>query len=264
MSRMRGANKAVKIFLAGLERKVCRGSSQAVVDVLLERGFENIYALSSFYSINPRYSQYIPLFKDFLLDSGAFSFMKKGQDNINWNKYLEKYIAFINENKIKNFFELDIDSIVGYEKVKEFRFRLERETGRQSIPVWHYSRGLEEYYRLCEEYSYIAIGDIAIRNIKVDDYKYFPFLISEAHKRKSKVHGLGITASSIIKKYHFDTVDSSSWSGGSRFGSLYFFRNGELIARKRQKGLRIKDWITADIHNLKEFFKYQEYAETHL
>ena len=254
----------MRIYLAGLECKLCRGASDVIVNALSEYGFHKIYALSSFYHINSRYSQYIHKFKDFLLDSGAFTFIKKSKDNIDWNKYLERYAGYITENKIEKFFELDIDSVVGYEKVKEFRNTLERLTCRRSIPVWHYSRGLDEYLRLCEEYSYVAIGDIAIGNIKVDDYKYFPYLIREAHKRKCKVHGLGITASSAVKKYHFDTVDSSSWSGGSRFGSLYFFMNGEIVSRRKIKGLRIKDWKSADIHNLREFLKYQEYAENHL
>ena len=254
----------MKIFLAGLECKLCRGSVPKIINLLESYGLENIYALGSYYNISQKFNKYIPLFKDFLLDSGAYTFLKKNNKNVNWNAYLEKYIAYINEHKIKNFFELDIDDLIGYEKVKEFRYRLEKATGRVSIPVWHYSRGLEEYYRLCDEYSYIAIGDIAIRVIRVDDYKYFPYLIREAHKRNCKVHGLGITATSVIKRYHFDTVDSSSWSGGGRFGSLYFFKDGEIAARRRTKGLRIKNWEDADVHNLREFFKYQRYAESHL
>ena len=41
----------------------------------------------------------------------------KGID-INWNQYMQNYIDFIKFNSIRNFFELDIDSIVGYEAVK--------------------------------------------------------------------------------------------------------------------------------------------------
>lgn len=254
----------MKIFLAGLECKLCRGRVEKILALLEEYGFENIFALGSFYNISKKYLQYIHRYKDFLLDSGAYSFLRAGNLNVDWHKYLEKYIAFINENNIQKFFELDVDDITGYDKVKEFRRILERETGQVSIPVWHYSRGLEEYYRLCEEYSYIAIGDIAIGVIRVNDYRYFPYLIREAHKRNCKVHGLGITATSALSRYHFDTVDSSSWSGGGRFGSLYFFRDGEIVPRKRVKGFRIKDWQDADVHNLKEFLKYQRYAEWHL
>ena len=184
--------------------------------------------------------------------------------NINWNEYLERYINFIKVNNIKKFFELDIDSIVGYEKVKEYRYRLEKEIGLPCIPVWHRSRGLEEYFRLCNEYSYIAIGGIAIRHIKMSEYKYFTYFINEAHKRKAKVHGLGITAKSIVEKYHFDTVDSSAWTVGGRYGNMYIFNNGKFRYIKRKLNKRVKDVRDLDIHNLHEFLKYQEWAECHL
>ena len=60
----------------------------------------------------------------FLLDSGAFTFMS-GTNSPDFDQYIIKYIDFINRHDIKYFFELDIDSIVGYEKVKEYTRRLD-------------------------------------------------------------------------------------------------------------------------------------------
>ena len=73
-----------------------------------------------------------------------------------------------------------------------------------------------------------------------------------------------MTSSRALRKYHFDTADSSTWSGAGRFGKLYFFKEGHMVGRRRIKGMRMKDWKRADIHNLKQFLKYQEYAENHL
>ena len=61
----------------------------------------------------------------FLLDSGAFTFMNNSK-SVDFDLYLDKYIDFIIEKNIKYFFELDIDSIVGYKKVLQLRERLER------------------------------------------------------------------------------------------------------------------------------------------
>lgn len=102
----------MKIYLAGLENHFRRSY---ILDFIKNC---SIYALSSFFTIKDEYIELIPYFKDFILDSGAFSFMNCSINNIDWNEYLKKYAKFINENKIKNFFELDIDSIVGYSKVK--------------------------------------------------------------------------------------------------------------------------------------------------
>ena len=74
----------------------------------------------------------------FLLDSGAFTFMhgiEASSKPVDWDGYLSRYIDFINRNNVQHFFELDVDSIVGYDAVKRMRARLEAETGKQSIPV---------------------------------------------------------------------------------------------------------------------------------
>ena len=103
------------------------------------------YMLESFFYVLPWQIERIPNMKMFLLDSGAFTFMNSQKGKVNFDEYLTRYINFINKYDIKYFFELDVDSIVGYEKVKQLRKRLENETGKKCITVWHKSRGKEEY-----------------------------------------------------------------------------------------------------------------------
>ena len=78
--------------------------------------------------------------KNFLLDSGAFTFMN-GRKYSDLDMYLEKYINFINENDVEKFFELDVDCIKGIDWVEKSRYKLEAETGKKCIPVWHVRRG---------------------------------------------------------------------------------------------------------------------------
>lgn len=131
------------------------------------------YILESFYYFQ---EWQIPLIKKsemFLLDSGAFTFMS-GKKSNDFDGYLTRYIDFIKKHDVKHFFELDIDSIVGYDKVKQLRKRLEKETGKKCIPVWHKSRGKEEFLKMCDEYNYVAIGGIVTKEITKDQY---PFLL---------------------------------------------------------------------------------------
>ena len=88
---------------------------------------------------------------------------------------------------------MDIDAIVGYERVKAMRRRLESETERRCIPVWHRSRGLEEFKRLCKEYPYIGIGGFAIKTILPNEFPFVRKLIQIAAGYGTKVHGLGYT-----------------------------------------------------------------------
>ncbi len=248
--------------------KICLAGSYAITAENRKQFEKCPFMLESFYYVK---EWQIPLIKKaelFLLDSGAFTFMnntKKG--NIDWKNYIDKYIDFINTYEIKHFFELDIDVIVGYEKVKEIRKYIEAKTQKKCIPVWHKARGKDEFLKLCEEYDYVAIGGIVTKEITQSEYKFFPWFINEAHKRGAKIHGLGFTNLKSLKKYHFDSVDSTSWKSGNRFGSLYIYNNGELKQIKKPDDKRM---VTGNKYSyvegfvLDEWLKFQRYASKHL
>ena len=226
---------------------------------------KELFILQSFAYINEdkEVIPWIPKFKGFLLDSGAFTIFTQKSNKMDFEEYLNKYIKFINDYDIKQFFELDIDSVVGYEKVLEYRKRLEESTGKKCIPVWHKSRGKEEFIKLCREYPYVAIGGIVSKEITRNEYKYFPWFINQAHKHGAKIHGLGFTNLKGLQQYHFDSVDSSSWTTGNRFGFIYKFTGKTLIKIPRPDGHRVKAREVA-INNFLEWVKFSKYAETHL
>ncbi len=230
------------------------GVSDKVIDLAI---------LESFYYANEYTEAIIPKLKKFLLDSGAFTFFTSGK-YIDWNEYLQKYIAFINKNKVEHFFELDIDSLVGYPKVLEFRKILEKGTGKKCIPVWHKSRGKTEFLKMCDQYDYVAIGGIVSKEITSQEYKYFPWFIKEAHSRGTKIHGLGFTNLEGLKKYKFDSVDSTSWTTGNRFGAIYTFNGTTMEKVSKPKGKRLKDARASAIRNFNEWVKFQKYAEKNL
>lgn len=224
-----------------------------------------IAILESFYYADEWTEKAIPLLDKFLLDSGAFTFMSNThKGNINWNDYLTRYIDFINKNNVELFFELDIDVIIGHDEVKKLRSRLEKETGKKCIPVWHKSRGLEEWIRLTKDYDYVAIGGIVSKEIKPNDYKYFPKLLEIARKNHCKVHGLGFTNLKGLEKYKFYSVDSTSWTTGNRFGSIYKFNGKTMVKFNKKEGQRLADSREVAIHNFNEWVKFQQYARTHL
>lgn len=219
--------------------------------------------LESFYYADEYTEAIIPKLKKFLLDSGAFTFFSKGK-HIDWDDYLQKYISFINKNKVERFFELDIDVLVGYPKVLEFRKILEAGTGKKCIPVWHKSRGKAEFLKMCDQYDYVAIGGIVSKEITSQEYKYFPWFIKEAHMRGAKIHGLGFTNLEGLKKYKFDSVDSTSWTTGNRFGAIYTFNGKTMEKAKKPEGKRLKDARASAIRNFNEWVKFQKYAERNL
>lgn len=222
------------------------------------------FILESFFYADADTERLIPYYGDFLLDSGAFTFMQGKGGSPDWDEYVERYANFINRNKIEKFFELDIDSVVGYDRVKEIRRKLERLTSRPSIPVWHKSRGICEYRKHCEEYSYVAIGGYVVKELTPKDFTAFPAMIKIAHDNGAKVHCLGFTKLNDLQKYHFDSVDSTAWTTGNRFGYLYYFDGRTMQKREPPKAHRISDSRAAALHNYTEWIKYQKWALTHL
>lgn len=223
--------------------------------------------LESFVSIKPWQTQIIPRFKNFMLDSGAFTLRKK--TNVNLDDFVRRYINFINENDVKYFFELDIDNIIGLNQVEEIRKYIEVQTHKKTIPVWHPNRGIEYFKKMCDEYDYVALGGVVNCDVKKGNYiKTFPWFIDYAHKTNTKIHGLGVTQLSILRSCRFDSVDSSTWVNGSRFGELHLFNQGTIqiykSVNKGVKTLRLKNVKTTDEHNLKEWIKASKWISLYL
>lgn len=224
------------------------------------------YMLESFFYVT---DWLIPVIKQcdfFLLDSGAFTFMNNSKNAVDFDEYLTRYIEFINKHDIQYFFELDIDAIAGLKEVERLRKRLEMETCKKCIPVWHRSRGKEKFITMCKEYDYVAIGGIATKEIKPNEYKYLKWFIDTAHSYNCKIHGLGFTNLQGLYIYNFDSVDSTSWVGGSKFDKLYHF-NGMGISQVATGNRRRRKDISADNinrHNFYEWVKFQKFADMYL
>lgn len=226
-----------------------------------------MYLLRTFVSKEPWFLKYYSQAKDIILDSGAFTFMSGGKTNISWDEYVESYAHFIRKTGVEHFIELDIDAIVGYEKVKELRQQLIAATNKQPIPVWHKTRGKDEFLRMCDEFSYVALGGFAIKNWTKKDFKFISWFVSEAHKRGTKIHGLGFTYFEELKKYHFDSVDSSAWTIGNRYGGMNkYIGGGRVITIQKPPGTRIitSKGVELALNNFNEWQKFQQYAEENL
>lgn len=260
---------AMKVYIAGdNNKKILREQLYGCDFFTGENNLKGINILESFYYLrkNEEFMTLVKHLGSFLLDSGAFTFMSGShKGGINWDKYVEEYAAFINRWNVQLFFELDIDSVVGLTEVERLREKLEALTGKKPIPVWHRNRGKEYFIKMCENYPYVALGGIVTKEIDRKKYETaFPWFIKTAHDHKCKIHGLGYTTVANLKKYHFDSVDSTAWLYGNRGGYLYKFnpRTG-LLEQLDKEGCRLKSREGA-VNNFNEWVKFGKYAENHL
>lgn len=247
------------VYLAGIEN---------AQKIITENNYSNIGVLGSFFYVKEWMLPYIKNEWDFLLDSGAYTFMtqqKKGiVEEIDWNDYVEKYADFINQNNVKYFFELDIDSLIGIKKVEILRTKLESLTNKKSIPVWHKSRGKDYWFKMIDEYDYVAVGGLIDKGISgyEEMEKYFPWFLNTAKEKNCKVHALGYTSIPGLHKYPFHSVDSTSWSVGGRFGRVAVFKNGKFVTNYKPNNRKGKKDINK--HNFKQWIKFQNYAKYNL
>lgn len=149
-----------------------------------------------------------------LIDSGAHSF-QHGL-SVSWEDYTHDFADFIARNtddtRIEGFFEMDVDNVIGYDRVLELRAILESVSDK-IIPVWHRNRGIPDYIDMCKKYSGKRIAITGFRNNDILDGQYNLF-INTAHKYNCKVHVLGMTRVELLNDLNLgleDSFDSSSW-----------------------------------------------------
>jgi len=242
----------MKLYLAGIESHM---------NIVFEE--KPKYVLYSYIYRNDDCLRYVKSkhCKSFILDSGAFTFMNIGK-KVDFKEYAEQYAKYVEENNITNYIELDLYNIIGIKENEELRKILINITWRKPIPVFHKRCGKEYFHKLINEFEYIAIGGIAAKHIKRSEYKYFDYFINEAHKKNVKIHGLGLTSQEAIKRYKFDSVDSTSWISG-RFGFVYYYKNGS-IKQYKKKNSRLKSTTEANRFSMNQWVKFQKYADRYL
>lgn len=257
----------MKLYLAG-DNSVLKSS---ISNNFTEKDlYKDAYILQSFYYASDYVEKIIiPNCKGFLLDSGAFTFFGKVKncENVDWNDYIDKYCQFVIKNNIEHYFELDIDKIIGLDNVVKNRKLMEEKTKVKPIPVWHIWRGTNDFIECCKKYPYVAIGGLANHDKNTKKLRElqnnFPWFISTAHKYGAKIHGLGYTHLKNLEKHHFDSVDSTSWLSGNRFGAVYYFDGKTIKKIDKPNGKRVKTHQVA-LHNFNEWKKFSKYAEIYL
>ena len=215
----------MKIFLSALEnaKQAKAEGGKWVAQVLTESGIKMLWNLMSYFYIKGKNEQLAEYIRDHselvLIDSGAHSFQFGIKQD--WEKYTQQYADFIkrfDRPNVVGYFEMDIENVIGYEKVLYLRRTLEKASNK-IIPVWHPLRGIEEYEKMCMEYAgkVIAIGGFKGTDIKDNQFLMF---LKVARKYGCKVHCLGMTRTEVLDKVPFDFTDSSSWSAQARHGGI--------------------------------------------
>lgn len=251
----------MKIFASSMEN-ASTNDGTPVCKLIVDMGIQMRWNLMSFYYMKGK-REVREIIRDYsdeiLIDSGAFSF-QRGSARCGGKEieaYTRAYAAFIREfdrPNVLGYFEMDIDNIIGYDKVVELRKILENDSGHPSkiIPVWHKGRGIDEFINHCEKQGEHGgiVGITGFKDEDISDDQYIMF-VKEAHKHGAKLHCLGMTRKDVLDKVPFDYTDSSSWVQKSIRGGIGNYRVS-LSFSKTQRG-------TVFVSNYLNMMKKQEY-----
>lgn len=261
----------MRIFLASINTLIRESKKELLNEYDLN---EKRYILCSFIEGEKNCKLSLQLsggIENFLLDSGAFTFMntKTGIKKDELQNYCEEYIKFINKYDIKYFFEMDVDAIFGIEYVEYLRNLIEKKTNKKCIPVWHANRGIEYWKKMCDNYDYIAIGGLVTgkTNLSKQKIDLIRKLTSYARKKNVKVHGLGFTTIRLLNSIPFYSVDSTSWIKIVAFQAcLHKFdvkthqlKSFKIPNNNAKKRINFDNCLR---FNFNEWLKYQRYMDT--
>jgi len=152
------------------------------------------------------------------LDSGAFSAFTQGVEID-----LEAFCRYCVDNRDIVEVVSVLDGIGDPQKTYENQCAME-EAGVVPLPCFHYGEDERylEYY--LERYPYITLGGmvpIAKPQLRLWLDRIWDRYLTDKHGRpKIKVHGFGLTSMSLMSRYPWYSVDSSSWQAYGSMGNI--------------------------------------------
>lgn len=185
------------------------------------------------------------------------------------DEYVRAYIEWV--KKFKQYFdvvaELDIDAVVGMDKVYEWRSWWDQ-AGIQIMPTMHTSQPqhvIQEYRELGREedaqhyahweamlngeFGYVGMEsgwDLPTMNEFFTGGHFGPLI----RKYKIRIHGWAMTNLDAIRKLPFFSVDSTSWLSGGKFGTTFVYQG---MGRMRMHDKTMKEAIRP---------KFREYCKS--
>lgn len=151
------------------------------------------------------------------LDSGAFSANSVGKPIS-----IKDYIDYVQTNIHNLECYANLDVIGDAEASWENQELMEKE-GLHPLPVFHVEDDFK-YLDKCLEYDYFCLGGMvggsSVQRLYFLDRCWKIICGTPNRLPKCKVHGFGVTSLSLLTRYPWYSVDSTSWVQFSRYGAI--------------------------------------------
>ena len=194
--------RPLTIFYSGVEY-------ESYLDILYDLGIRNF--LMSYEYLKGKGVHQLKKYPDMhlFIDSGAYTYQNDPKYNEytveQWEKQIEEYLAWAEKHKNQIFAiaDLDIQYLVGYEKVVEWRKKyFEPFMLRTGLPVCfiYHEEGLDVWEYMCKRYPYVGISLNIDREVDETELRN-KFKIAEKHN--ALVQGMASTRTGMLTQYPF-------------------------------------------------------------
>lgn len=240
--------RPLTIFYSGVEY-------ESYLDILYDLGIRNF--LMSYEYLKGKGVHQLKKYPDMhlFIDSGAYTYNqdpKYAEYTIEqWEKQIEEYLAWAEKHKNQIFAiaDLDIQYLVGYEKVVEWRKKyFEPFMLRTGLPVCfiYHEEGLDIWEYMCKRYPYVGISLNIDREVDETELRN-KFKIAEKHN--ALVQGMASTRTGMLTQYPFYTVDSTTWNVGLKYGEISVW-TGNKMSRIKKVDFKEKAFPYIDRYDL--------------
>ena len=174
--------------------------------------------------------------------------------------HLRLYLGYLEQelDRWDFIFDCDLDPVElitpsgsimpGYEFTVWAREKILAVAGDKLIPVWHVvsddpTKQFPKFRALVEDYSYVAVGSSSGAL-----HRYLRYICDAAHARGVLVHGLGTSKVDVLGRTPFDTVDSTTWLSGGKFGlyaGIAYRKSSKMNMRQIRRARAFEDTVRA-------------------
>lgn len=173
------------------------------------------------------------------LDSGAFSAFTQGVE-IDLDQYCEYILRNQDIIEVASVLDGIGDPLKTWHNQKAMEAN-----GVQPLPCFHYGEDESYLIRYIDNYEYITLGGmvpISTPQLKLWLDRIWEKYLTDANGRaRIRVHGFGLTTPSLMERYPWYSVDSSSWVQIARVGGV-FLPNSKVLTFSDQAPQRKVDW----------------------
>jgi len=152
------------------------------------------------------------------LDSGAFSAFTKGVD-----VDIYEYIDYIKRHKDHLHLYANLD-VIGDSAATWKNQKIMERAGLSPLPCFHYGEHTKWLKKYIRNYEYIALGGmVPIQSQQLQmwlDDLFENYICGKDGLPRVKVHGFGMTTQSLILRYPWYSIDSTSWAIAGGIGDI--------------------------------------------